>query len=62
MTILHKAGALATVDEADDYARKSGATNTVVVDGEKLIGFTQTALAFCGPFAKNSTRTSGICA
>ncbi|HEY5953670.1 MAG TPA: hypothetical protein VIT18_04850 [Terrimicrobiaceae bacterium] len=39
VTIPHKAGALATVDEADDYARKSGAVNTVVVEGERLIGF-----------------------
>ena len=39
VTIPHKAGALATVDEADTYARKSGAVNTVVVDGKKLIGF-----------------------
>ncbi|MEI6339647.1 MAG: hypothetical protein WCQ57_13860, partial [Verrucomicrobiota bacterium] len=31
VTIPHKAGALAAVDEADDYARKSGAVNTVVV-------------------------------
>jgi shikimate 5-dehydrogenase len=39
VTIPHKAGALAAVDEADDYARKSGAVNTVVVDGDRLIGF-----------------------
>lgn len=39
VTIPHKAGALATVNEADDYAKKSGAVNTVVVEGEKLIGF-----------------------
>ncbi len=39
VTIPHKAGALATVDEADDYAKKSGAVNTVVVEGKKLIGF-----------------------
>ena len=39
VTIPHKAGALAAVDEADDYARKSGAVNTVVVEGERLIGF-----------------------
>lgn len=39
VTIPHKAAALATVDEADDYARRSRAVNTVVVDGEKLIGF-----------------------
>lgn len=39
VTIPHKAGALATVDEADDYARLAGAANTVAVDGEKLIGF-----------------------
>jgi len=38
VTIPHKAGALATVDEAVDYAKKSGAVNTVVVQGNKLIG------------------------
>ncbi len=39
VTIPHKAGALATVDEADDYARKSGAVNTVMVDAGHLVGF-----------------------
>lgn len=39
VTIPHKAGALAIVDEADDYARQSGAVNTVVVEGHRLIGF-----------------------
>jgi shikimate dehydrogenase len=39
VTIPHKAEALVSVDEADDYARSSGAVNTVVVDGQKLIGF-----------------------
>jgi shikimate dehydrogenase len=39
VTIPHKAVALATVDEADEYARQSGAVNTVVVDGGKLLGF-----------------------
>lgn len=39
VTIPHKAAALAGVDEADDYARASGSVNTVVVDGQKLIGF-----------------------
>jgi len=39
VTIPHKAGALAAVDEADDYARKAGAVNTVVVEGERLAGF-----------------------
>ncbi|HET7238294.1 MAG TPA: shikimate dehydrogenase [Terrimicrobiaceae bacterium] len=39
VTIPHKGDALATVDEVDDYARKSGAVNTVVVEGERLIGF-----------------------
>lgn len=38
VTIPHKAGALATVDEAVDYARRAGAVNTVVVQGNKLIG------------------------
>lgn len=39
VTIPHKAGALAAVDEVDDYARESGAVNTVVVSGDKLVGF-----------------------
>ena len=39
ITIPHKAMTLANVDEAEDYARKSGAVNTVVVEGEKLVGF-----------------------
>jgi shikimate dehydrogenase len=39
VTIPHKAGALAAVDEADDYARKAGAVNTVAVSDNRLIGF-----------------------
>ena len=39
VTIPHKAAALAAVDEADGYARASGAVNTIVVDGDRLIGF-----------------------
>jgi len=39
VTIPLKAEALAAVDEADDYARRSGSVNTVVVQGEKLLGF-----------------------
>lgn len=39
VTIPHKAAALANVDEADDYARRSGAVNTVMVDGDRLRGF-----------------------
>ena len=39
VTIPHKAAALAAVDQADDYARASGAVNTVVVEGERLLGF-----------------------
>jgi shikimate dehydrogenase len=39
VTIPHKAAALAGVDSADDYARASGSVNTVLVDGEKLLGF-----------------------
>ncbi len=39
VTIPHKPAALATVDEADDYARQAGAVNTVVVQGDRLLGF-----------------------
>jgi shikimate dehydrogenase len=39
VTVPHKAGALAAVDEADDYARKARAVNTVLVEGAKLVGF-----------------------
>lgn len=39
VTIPHKVTALAAVDEADEYARRSGSVNTVVVDGDRLLGF-----------------------
>ncbi len=39
VTIPHKAAALVAVDEADDYARRSGSVNTVVVQGNRLLGF-----------------------
>lgn len=39
ITIPHKAAALAAVDEADDYARRSGSVNTVAVQGDRLLGF-----------------------
>jgi len=39
VTIPHKQAALATVDEPDDYARRSGAVNTILVQDEKLYGF-----------------------
>ena len=39
VTIPHKAAALASVDEPDDYARQAGAVNTLVVEGSKLAGF-----------------------
>lgn len=39
VTLPHKPAALATVDEADDYARRSGAVNTILVEGERLRGF-----------------------
>lgn len=39
VTIPHKVAALATVDEADDNARRAGGVNTVVVDSGRLAGF-----------------------
>lgn len=39
VTIPHKAAALAGVDDADAYARASGSVNTVVVEGDRLVGF-----------------------
>lgn len=39
VTIPHKAGMLALMDEVDEHARKIGAVNTAVVDGGKLRGF-----------------------
>jgi len=39
ITIPHKAGALALMDEVDPQARRAGGVNTVVVEGRKLIGF-----------------------
>ena len=39
VTIPHKAAALAAVDHADDYARAAGSVNTLVVEGDRLLGF-----------------------
>jgi shikimate dehydrogenase len=38
LTIPHKTAALSLMDEADEAARKSGAINTVLVEGGKLVG------------------------
>ncbi len=39
LTLPHKAAALSLMAEVDEAARKSGAINTVLVEGEKLLGF-----------------------
>ena len=39
ITIPLKTMALENVHQAEDYARKSGAVNTVLVEGDKLVGF-----------------------
>jgi shikimate dehydrogenase len=39
ITIPHKMGALPVMHEVDDHAQRMGSVNTVVVEGEKLIGF-----------------------
>lgn len=39
LTIPHKAAAFDLVDEIDDSARDLGVVNTVLVDGERLMGF-----------------------
>ncbi len=39
VTIPHKAAALAGADRADDYARRSGAVNTLVTEGGTLAGY-----------------------
>jgi shikimate dehydrogenase len=38
LTIPHKIAGAAVVDELDEFARRVGAINTVVVDGQRLIG------------------------
>ena len=39
VTIPHKAGAMALMDEVHPQARRGGGVNTVVVDGKRLVGF-----------------------
>jgi shikimate dehydrogenase len=39
VTLPHKAAVLGLIDEADAYAKKSGAVNTVLVQGDRLHGF-----------------------
>jgi len=46
LTLPHKTSALSLMDEVDPAARKSGAINTVLVDGEKLIGFNTDGAGF----------------
>ncbi len=62
VTIPHKAAALATVDEADDYARASGAVNTVLVEGERLLGFNTDGPASFARSARNSYAMSATSA
>jgi shikimate dehydrogenase len=38
-TIPHKAAALALMDRVDEHAQRIGVVNTVVVEGEQLVGF-----------------------
>ncbi len=38
-TIPHKAAALPLMDRVDDHARRIGVVNTVVVEGDELVGF-----------------------
>ena len=46
VTIPLKAVALATVDVADDFARRAHAVNTIAVDGAKLVGYNTDGLGF----------------
>ena len=39
LTLPHKTTAISLMDEVDETARQSGAINTVLVEGEKLLGF-----------------------
>ena len=39
ITLPHKTAALGLLDAVDEHARKIGAVNTVVVEGERLLGF-----------------------
>lgn len=39
VTIPHKAAALSLMDRVDDHARRIGVVNTVVVEGNELVGF-----------------------
>ena len=46
LTLPHKTAALSLMDEIDEAARKSGAINTVLVEGEKLVGFNTDGAGF----------------
>ena len=46
LTVPLKEQALALVDEADDTARRIGAVNTIIVDGERLLGRNTDAFGF----------------
>ena len=46
LTLPHKADALDLMDEVDTAARQCGAINTVLVEGENLVGFNTDGLGF----------------
>jgi shikimate dehydrogenase len=46
LTIPHKEQALKIIDDADDIARRIGAVNTIIIEGEKLLGTNTDAYGF----------------
>lgn len=46
LTLPHKTAALSFVDDIDEATRKTGASNTVLVEGEKLAGFNTDGAGF----------------
>ncbi|HXG93412.1 MAG TPA: shikimate dehydrogenase [Blastocatellia bacterium] len=52
VTIPHKTAVMPLLDEIDDTARKVGAVNTIVLDGEKLAGFNTDVAGAIAPLEK----------
>jgi 3-dehydroquinate dehydratase/shikimate dehydrogenase len=62
VTIPHKVAVMPLLDEVDKTAAKIGAVNTVVIDGEKIIGYNTDAHGAIAPLEKIGSLSGRHCA
>src|SRR5262249_37220774 len=62
VTIPHKTAVMPFLDEIDETARRIGAVNTVVVEGDRLIGYNTDAYGAIAPLAAVTDLQGSRCA